>query len=274
MSRSPSYRLTGIAVVGVASALIACARLPAPSLDKVAVAAVVLDLSTSTDASTRCDELRARVQSYLELPDTERFDVVVFGTSDESTDGQPVVLIPWKRYQPEHRLYGKRQHHEQRRDIWLNEMRSQCQTGLRLPERSPIYAGIATAVDSVAAHCTELQQHRLECGLRLLAIHADMAENSVPALTARLEEVQRLQGRGRKITKRPAALPRIDLSSFTGITVCGVANHLAQAQAGYSTATLHHVWEEVLGEKLPPFDGACPRTDAHPKTIAAKGGTP
>lgn len=250
-----------LAIVGMF--LAGCPALPKAEPRPVAAMVVVLDLSPSTIGDQRCEELTARVRRMLAAPGVRRLDVMAVGTGEGGTGLEPIVLVPWTRWEPNGQLYEQPGRAEAAREAWIESVRSTCHGAFRPTNTSPIFAAIKRGAESIGAHCAEIEHRRERCERRALFVHSDMRENGERSIRERLAA----ETRGRT-TPHPRPLPRIDVNGLE-LAICGVANtRLGAGEAYIDPGVLSSVWAEVLGPTMPGFDASCP---ADP-TPAASGG--
>jgi len=244
-------------LLGAATAT-SCLKRPTREAKPVAAIAVVVDLSPSTVGDQRCDELAARVRRTLSVPGVKRLDVMAIGTGEGGTGLEPIVLVPWTRFEPNGRLYEQPGHAEAARAEWIESVRATCQRAVRPTNTSPIFAAIKRGAGSIGAHCAEIEQRQERCERRFLAVHSDMRDNGERAIRDRLAA----ETRGRSRTNA-APLPRIDVNGLD-LAICGVSNtRLGAGEAYIDPSVLSSVWAQVLGPTMPAFDASCP-VDAPP----------
>lgn len=235
------------------SFLPACA-LPAPEPAKVAVAAIVLDTSVSTNITERCAELIVRVNGYLHAPGVRRLDVAVFMTGDAKSNYQPRVL-PWHRFAPSGQLFEEPGAAGRAYLAFLKQLLTDCKTAITATGSSPIYTAIYQARASVVAHCAEISSSgRAACSVRFLAVHSDLIETVEPGLVGRLARVRR--------RRQPLPAP-LDLSGFT-VNVCGTAaHHAGKGERRIAPSLVEETWREIF-RPVVPFDATCPTSGGNP----------
>jgi len=232
----------------------ACLNLPRPQPKQVTVVAVVLDLSPSASGSPnqRCDELAARARQAIADPHVRRVDLLALGTGDAASAMEPLVLVPWSRFEVSSALYEKRGRADAARGAWVSSVAARCRTAARLANGSAIYTSTKRALDSIRAHCAEVEGRREVCNGRLLYVHSDLRENVEPKITRRL---------GMSIARQAPAskdLPKLDVSDVA-VTVCGVSETRGDHdKCAASPERVTRVWSEVFTPTAPGFDAACP----------------
>lgn len=81
-----------------------------------------VDVSGSTDISSRCGEAIAPIRALLDDRRLRRLDVLILGTGDDATGGEPRVIVPWTTYAPARNLYSTRANAERERLAWLADV--------------------------------------------------------------------------------------------------------------------------------------------------------
>lgn len=251
----------GTLVVTIGMAAPACTpNPPTRPVIKVAVFSGVIDQSLSGATTQRCQELRARLTSYLSLPGVRRLDASTLGTGDSATGFEPVSLTPWSRFErTPPKPFAPIVDSTEERDAWLNEQEATCQENLRSTKRSPVRQALERAVESLKAHCLELAQRGEQCSYQLLFISSDLREDVDSRIMTRLRSS--VTGRGRQ---QHEVLPVIDTAGLNlTVSACGVSNYRGRETA----AALLPIWHEVL-PALSTVDAAC----ALPAKVRTGGG--
>lgn len=226
-----------------------------------------LDASASGDSTVQCDEVVAQIERLLALPGVKRLDVALYQMGDTETGGEPRVLVPFTRFSPRARLFMDAAKRQAERQTWMNAIVAQCRGRLIRTKTSPIFQAISRAVESIAAHCTELSRQKEVCSQKALFISSDLRESAEPAIALRLAPV--------KPRVRPPVLPTLPTINIEGLTVtmCGVANyHVGKGGEESSAGVVLGVWRRVLVPSMPPVDASCPLPIGVQPTLSVKKG--
>ncbi|MFA5061670.1 MAG: hypothetical protein WC526_00810 [Patescibacteria group bacterium] len=216
---------------------------------EVGVLVHVVDQSTSTSADWRCEEVLARVISTMSLPGIRALDVMVLGTGG-AFNNEPSIIVPWIRFRPRHDPFTPGDSIEVQRQRYLKDIHAQCSAHISRTHSSPIFTAIARGVESLRAHCSEVERSGDRCTRKHVSVASDMRENGQASITARLYR--------RHPRFSTGTLPVIEIDNDITLSICGVANY--SDTDSVSGSRLRAVWTEVFSNRLPAFDAACART--------------
>lgn len=205
-----------------------------------------VDTSDSTDISKRCGEATAPIQTLLDDRRLRRLDVLILGTGDNATGGEPRVVVPWTTYLPARKLYGTRADAERERLAWLADVANMCRAAIRPSKASPVYEMVERSLASIVAHCTELDHAGFGCVRRMLSVSSDL--RSTHGAFGRY-----LRALSKRPKKPPPAPQPFDV---TGVEtrVCGLSN--TDAGDGISAEIVLQAWQTVLGRSI-AIDPVC-----------------
>ena len=234
-------------LVGIAFALFATSQ-----SRPVTATVEVADLSTSF-VEDPCGGVAAGVRHVLTLRGVRRLDVLVLGTGDAATALEPVVLVPWKRWESSGALFERPGRSQAAREAWVGSIDRVCRTAARKTTLSPIYTAVRRGAESLRAHCAELERRGERCDRQLMYVHSDMRENANEKISRRLA--------AGTVRAPPVDLPRIAASDLE-LHICGVSQtHAGRGDTVVTPDALSVVWSEVLGSPNLQFEAACPVDD-------------
>lgn len=255
-----SFILSGLAL-GLG---ISCQPPLTPSVQRLALLAIVVDVSTSaaidskqTVGDPRCPEVLAATEEALTTPGLRQLDILVISTGSRATSYEAKVIVPWRSFSPTSRLFGKKVSLADQRELFLRELDTDCRASLKEEASSPIYFTIERAMLSLNDHARELSARKEVKVSRSLVALTDLRENVHAGINTRLFSVSEALRRGKPIPPRPSTVPALRMDGIS-IHVCGLAEHSNTGSPDdltISPAAISEVWREVLPEAT--FDAAC-----------------
>lgn len=226
--------------------LVACNVKRTGKAKAAAVLVVGLDTSGSTDIARRCGEVVAQVHALLDDRHLRRLDILILGTGDHATGGEPRVIVPWTTYVPNHNLYGTRVSAERERLGWLAAVERACRAAIRPSKASPVYEMVERSLASIAAHCGELEHAGFSCPRKVLSVASDL-RSTYGAFGRYLKALA-------KRPKKPPPPPKpFDLAGVEA-HVCGFSN--THAGDGLPADIVLQAWQTVFGKSV-PIDPTC-----------------
>lgn len=239
-------------------ALAACDLKRSGRAKPAVVLVVALDASESTDVSRRCDEAVARIRPLVDDRRLRRLDILVLGTGDAATGGEPRAIVPWTTYVPARGLYETPQASERLRADWVASVGEACRAAIRPSKASPVYEIASRSLASIHAHCAELEHVGFACARKALAVHSDF-RSTFGAFGRYLKALA-------KRPKRPPPPPSaLDLADVTP-QLCGFSN--TDAGDGLPADIVLLAWQTALGPTV-VIDPVCP-VDRAPTPQAAR----
>lgn len=236
--RVPATRTAARSAVIAAAACVAGCELPKIGGGRAAtVVAVVLDASPSTDPTSRCAELTARVSPILRSR-ARRVDLLVLGTGDRRS-GQPRVVVPWTTFVPDGAFLEGEDEGDRKAAAWLSGVRARCETTLLTADSSPVFETVEASASALRARCEALATERYACTRTVLAVHSDLRSNQGAFgryLAAYLKAKH----------KKPSPSVKLDLGDIE-MQVCGTAN---SSSRGTENAAVLEAWEQALGRDI------------------------
>lgn len=237
-NRHGSVPATWTAARAALVATVACAagcKLPKTGGARAAtVVAVALDASPSTDTTSRCAELAARVEPILHSR-TRRIDLLVLGTGDRRS-GQPRVVVPWTTFVPDGAFLEGATEGDRTAAAWLERVRARCETTLVTADSSPVFEAVEASISALQARCAALATERYACTRTVLAIHSDLRSNH-GAFGRYLAAYTKAKH------KKPSPPVTLDLGDVE-LQVCGTVN---TSERGAENAAVLEAWKQVLG---------------------------
>jgi len=236
--RVPAPRTAAHCAVIVAAACAAGCELPKIGGDRAAtVVAVMLDASLSTDTTTRCAELTARVSPILRSR-ARRVDLLVLGTGDRRS-GQPRVVVPWTSFVPDGAFLEGEDEGDRKAAAWLSGVRARCEASLAPADSSPVFEAVEASASALHARCEALATERYACTRTVLAVHSDLRSNHGAFGRYLVAYVKAKR-------KRPAPPVTLDLGDIE-LQVCGTVNSSSRST---ESAAVLEAWEQALGRDI------------------------
>lgn len=201
------------------------------------VVVVTLDASPSTDATSRCAELTARVSPILHSR-TRRVDLLVLGTGDRRS-GQPRVVVPWTTFVPDGAFLEGASEGDSKAASWLDGVRARCEATLVTTDSSPVFEAVEASASALHARCEALATERYACTRTVLAVHSDLRSNHGAFGRYLVAYVKAKH-------KKPSPPVALDLGDIE-LQVCGTVN---TSERGTENAAVLEAWKHALGRDI------------------------